>query len=216
MKKGLKMKCILLSEELRKRIVHKVKPKRSSFTSFQYLNLLSGVTDEEKSITLTRIYFMSEAIRKSGDAYDEAGFIVLAPEKSFSVFFREYYHGERYRHIKSPCPELISDSELLEMIKYYNSTFSERAKIEKQSEEYQKAYLSFYRNYTDMYLNQEYFLSENAGDGKTPITRRRKKRSSQKSKISPESEEEMSVLVVIGFAAAALICLVFIINSISK
>lgn len=209
------MKCTLLSDESRKRIVRKVKPKRSSFTSFQYLNLLSGVTDEETGIILTRIFFMSESMRKSGEAFDEAGFIVLGREKSFSVFIKEYYHGERYRHLKSPCPEMISDSRLLEMIKYYNSTYSERARLEKQSEEYQKAYLSFYRNFTDMYLNQNYFSQDGPDDGKNPVTRRRKKkRLTQSRKKSQESEEEMSILVVIAFAALFFLCLMMIIKNI--
>ncbi|MCQ2465603.1 MAG: hypothetical protein MJ095_08480 [Oscillospiraceae bacterium] len=197
------MKCTLLTDENRKRIVQKVKPDKNRFSSFQYLNLLSGVTDEESGIILTRIYFKNEAAGKNGERYDDAGFIILGKEKCFSVFIREYYHGERYRYIKSPCPELISDEELLNMIMYYNSTFSERARIEKQSEEYQKAYTSFYRNFTDMYLNQGYFRLNEQNDGKNPVTRRRKKKKKPAVQEMPtEAQEEMSILVVILFAAA--------------
>lgn len=214
------MKCKLLNEEERKRIVLKVKPDKTKFSSFQYLNLLTGVTDDKNELIMTRTFFSCVPASKNEEAYSEAGFIVLGTEKSFSIHIREYTHGERYRNIKSPCPEMISDERLLEMISYYNKSYIERTRIERKSDEYQKAYYSFYRNYTDMYLNKEYFKNEEPDDGKNPITRTR----ARVRKIpevrkappasAPEKNEDISIIFITAVIAILLICIVRIVNSI--
>lgn len=213
------MKCILLTEEERKRIVRKVKPRKDSFASFQYLNLLSAVSDEENEITLTRVFFRNDPSKKAEEAFSEVGYILLGREASFSVFIREYLHGERYRNIKSPCPELVSDSRLLEMIKYYNGSYALRTRIEKKSDEYQKAYYSFYRNFTDMYLNREYFKHEEPDDGKNPVTRTRPRKTPVPVRTNPpekqEKNEDVNIVLVTAAIAIVLICLVRIINSIT-
>ena len=44
------MKWILLDDKLRQRIIKKVKPQKDDYFSYQNLNLLTGVLDEESGV----------------------------------------------------------------------------------------------------------------------------------------------------------------------
>jgi len=204
------MKCILLSEKTRKRIVRKVKPKRNDFYSFQSLNLLTGVLDEESGVILTGIYYLSESVKKSGDDFDDTGFIIIGKEHTHRVFFRTYLRGEKYRDLSSPCPEIISDEKLLAMIKYYNSTYSERAALEKESDEYKESRSSFYRNFTDMYLNRNYFKKDTSE--KHDIFRPRAATHGQ-NKVEEKKQQEPGIIFYAAAFAIIIICIVHIINS---
>ena len=51
------MKTVLLNDKQRKKIVKLVKTKQSDYYSYQNLNILTAVYDEDKKIYLTLAYF---------------------------------------------------------------------------------------------------------------------------------------------------------------
>ena len=67
----IKMKWILLNDELRQRIIKKVKPQNDDYFSYQNLNLLTGVLDEESGVILTKTYALSEGLKRCGNDFDD-------------------------------------------------------------------------------------------------------------------------------------------------
>ncbi len=79
-KKSLRFK--MTDEALRKRIIEVVKPIKSDYFSYQNLNLLYGVYDEEKDMFLTLSYYLSEAIARTGGR-DEYRYVVITKDEGF-------------------------------------------------------------------------------------------------------------------------------------
>ncbi|MDE6733713.1 MAG: hypothetical protein K2J77_12675 [Oscillospiraceae bacterium] len=149
------MKVILLNETQRQRIVHTVKPKKRDHMSYMNLNLLTAVCDDESGNVLTLTYFLSESIRRSGGLFDEYKFVLLTEHDSFSVNCIEHYSStakaEKWE-IKNPCPSIISDQKLLEMIQHYENSYSERSEMTKQQI---GAYYD--EHFIERYLTENYF-----------------------------------------------------------
>lgn len=151
------MRWIMLDDKLRKRIVRKAAPTKDNFYTYQNLNLLTGVYDEESGVILTKTYYLSEGLKRCGDAYDSAAYIILTKHLSFMLRCGEYFDGEMFRNIKSPCPVKLSDSRLLEMLNFYNENASERVTLAKQAFETEE-YSGYTRyGFTEQYLERNYF-----------------------------------------------------------
>lgn len=150
------MKAILLNETQRQRIVHMVKPKKRDDLSYMNLNLLTATCDEESGNVLTLTYFLSESIRRSGDHFDEYKFVLLTEHDSFSVNCREYDYSigksERWE-VENPCPSIISDRKLFEMIQFYESSFFERWEMENNL----ISNFSGIKQFNEQYLMDNYF-----------------------------------------------------------
>lgn len=152
------MKWILLDDTLRKRIIKKVQPQKEDFISYQNLNLLTGVLDEESGVILTKAYALSEGLKRCGDDFDDAAYIILTKHLSFLLKCGEYFPGERFRNIKSPCPIAISDSLLLEMLNFYADNWKVGYELKKQAfENGEYAQYGRWYNFTEQYLNKNYF-----------------------------------------------------------
>lgn len=150
------MKWVMLNDKQRKRIIRNVRPQKDNFYSYQNLNLLTGVYDEESGVILTKTYALSEGLKRCGDAYDDAAYIILTKHLSFSFNCGEYFAGERFRNIKSPCPIAISDSRLLEMLNFYNEN-SDDFDLKKQAFE-RGDYPGYTRyGFTEQYLERHFF-----------------------------------------------------------
>lgn len=147
----------MLDDKLRKRIVRKAAPTKDNFYTYQNLNLLTGIYDEESGVILTKTYYLSEGIKRCGDTYDSAEYIILTKHLSFILRCGEYFDGEMFRNIKSPCPVKLSDSRLLEMLNFYNENDSERVALAKQA--FETGEYSGYTRYgfTEQYLERNYF-----------------------------------------------------------
>ena len=52
------MKTVLLNDKQRKKIVNLVRPKKNDYYSYQNLNLLTAVFDEDTKIYLTLAYYL--------------------------------------------------------------------------------------------------------------------------------------------------------------
>lgn len=152
------MKAILLNEMQRQRIVQMVKPKKIDTMSYMNLDLVTAVCDEESGNILTLIYCLSESIRRSDDPFDEYKFVLLTENDSFSIYCKQYFYRvyaagkAKEWYIENPCPLIVSDQKLLEMIKYYESSFFERREMAK------KLLGAYYdKQFIEQYLTENYF-----------------------------------------------------------
>lgn len=151
------MKWILIDDKTRMRIIRKAAPQKDDFYSYQNLNLLTGVYDEQSGVILTKTYYLCEGIKRTGDCYNDAAFIILTGYSSFIIRCAEYTDGEKYRNIKSPCPMKLSDSRLKEMLNYYNDNYSEESELKRKAFE-QAEYAQYSRyGFTEQYLERNYF-----------------------------------------------------------
>ncbi len=124
------MKIIVLNDNQRKRIVKFVKPCKKDFYSYQNLDLSTAVCDEKGRYILTRAYYLSSAIRRTEENYDEYKFVLLT---KFGVFYVDCKEtADKYCITNRPFFPWISNGKLREMIQYYSSGFSERRKLQKQ------------------------------------------------------------------------------------
>lgn len=156
------MKTVLLDDKQRNKIIRAVKPEANDYFSYQNLNLLTAVYDEEKNIYLTLSRFMSSAITRTGDNRDEYCFVLLTTVGCFTVSC--YERAEEYSGVYSPLPLLITNNKILEMIKYYRESFSERRALQKEAE---KDIDTGNKSFTEWYLEQYYFdkKSDNCNSG---------------------------------------------------
>lgn len=146
------MKIVQLNEKQRKAIVKLVKPERKDFCSYQNLNLLSAVYDEDKRIYLTLAYYLSSSIKRTDEHYDEYSYVLLTPFGNYYVGCREE-NGE-YSGIFSPLPLFLSNKRIFEMIQYYRNNFTERRSIEKEAV---KEINVEGKEFTEWYLENNYF-----------------------------------------------------------
>ena len=146
------MKTVLLNDKQRDKIIRTVKPAAEDYFSYQNLNLLTAVCDEEKNIYLTLSRFMSSAITRTGDNYDEYSFVLLTPIGCFTVSCAE--RAGKYSGVFSPLPVLISSNKIQEMIRYYRESFSERRALEKEA---RSKLDTGNKSFTEWYLEQHYF-----------------------------------------------------------
>lgn len=146
------MKIILLNDKQRKAIINMVKPTEKDYFSYQNLNLLTAVYDEEKNVCLTVTRFMSSAITRMDSHYDEYSYALLTPLGCFSVSCTE--SAGKYSNIFSPLPLFISGQKIAEMIAYYNDNRSQRRDL--ANEAVKDIDTSLY-SYTEWYLKKHYF-----------------------------------------------------------
>lgn len=146
------MKIILLNDKQRKAIINMVKPTERDYFSYQNLNLLTAVYDEEKNVCLTVTRFMSSAITRMDSHYDEYSYALLTPLGCFSVSCTE--SAGKYSNIFSPLPLFISGQKIAEMIAYYNDNRSQRRDL--ANEAVKDIDTSLY-SYTEWYLKKHYF-----------------------------------------------------------
>ena len=125
------MQIILLNDKQRKAIINMVRPSARDYFSYQNLNLLTAVYDEEKKVCLTVTRYMSSAITRMDSHYDEYSYALLTPMGCFSVSCTEC--AGKYSNIFSPLPLFISGKRIAEMIAFYNNSFSERRALEKEA-----------------------------------------------------------------------------------
>ncbi|WP_432650205.1 hypothetical protein [Huintestinicola sp.] len=125
------MKVILLNDKQRKAIINMARPSAGDYYSYQNLNLLTAVYDEEKNVCLTVTRYMSSAITRMGSHCDEYSFALLTPLGCFSVSCTEA--AGKYSDIFSPLPLFISGKKIAEMIEYYHDSFSQRRALEKEA-----------------------------------------------------------------------------------
>lgn len=153
--KGYKMKIVPLSEKQRRKIIKLVKPRKNDMNSYQNLNLLTAVYDEDKKTYLTATYYMSAAIKRTDERYNDIQYVLLTPLGCFSVSCKE--SAGKYTSVFSPLPLLLSSRKITEMIQYYNNNFSERRRLEK---EIKKDIVSEDVDFTEWYLDK--YWSENS------------------------------------------------------
>ena len=153
--KGYKMKIVPLSEKQRRKIIKLVKPRKNDMNSYQNLNLLTAVYDEDKKTYLTAAYYMSAAIKRTDEQYSDALYVLLTPLGCFRVSCKE--SAGQYTGVFSPLPFLLSSKKILEMIQYYNDNFSERRRLGK---EIKKDIVSEDVDFTEWYLDK--YWSENS------------------------------------------------------
>lgn len=146
------MKIVLLNDKQRRAVVNMVKPSEKDYFSYQNLHLLTAVYDEEKKAYLTITRYMSSAIMRLDSHYDEYSFALLTGMGCFSV--SGIKASGKYSGIFSPLPVIISNQKILEMIEYYDSSFSERRALEREAiKDYDTGDIGF----TEWYLNKYYF-----------------------------------------------------------
>ena len=129
-----------------------VKPKANDYFSYQNLNLLTAVFDEEKKIYLTLVYYMSSFIRRDGNCSHDYSYIMLTPLGDYFVGCTK--KAGEYTDIFSPLPTLISNEEILEMMRYYSKTTLERLSL---GEEMTKDFDLGGKDFTEWYLENHYF-----------------------------------------------------------
>ena len=69
------MKTVLLNDKQRKKIVNLVRPKENDYYSYQNLNLLTAVFDEDTKIYLTLAYYLSSSIKRTDEHYDDYTYV---------------------------------------------------------------------------------------------------------------------------------------------
>lgn len=146
------MKTVLLNDKQRKKIVNLVKPKESDYYSYQNLNLLTAVHDEDKKIYITLAYYLSSSIKRTDEHYDDYSYVLLTPMGNYFVGCKE--KAGNYTVIFSPIAFLISNKKIREMIEYYKHSFSERFKLKK---EVGKEMDLGGKGFTEWYLEKHYF-----------------------------------------------------------
>ena len=152
------MKTVLLNDKQRKKIVNLVRPKENDYYSYQNLNLLTAVFDEDTKIYLTLAYYLSSSIKRTDEHYDDYTYVMLTPMGNYVVCCKE--EAGNYKGIFSPLPVLISNKKILELIEYYRHSFSERFSMEKEAK---KEMDLEGKGFTEWYLEKHYFeKKENA------------------------------------------------------
>lgn len=153
------MKAVLLNDKQRNKIIRAVKLSKRDFFSYQNLNLLTAVYDEEKNIYLTLSHYMSPAITRSGENCEEYSFVMLTPLGCFTV--RCTNRAGKYSGIFSPLPVLVSGQKIQEMIRYYDDSFSERRLLEKEAK---SKVDTGEKSFTEWYLEKHFFETGKRSD----------------------------------------------------
>lgn len=125
------MELIQLNNRQRNEIIKMTKPSKRDYFSYQNMNLLSAVYDEEKHIYLTMTGYMSSAITRMDSPYNEYSFALLTALGCFSVSCTE--RSGKYSGVFSPLPLVIPGSKILEMIEFYGNSYSQRREMEKEA-----------------------------------------------------------------------------------
>lgn len=152
------MIIVLLNDKQRQKIVNLVKPKENDYYTYQNLNLLTAVFDEDTKCYLTLAYYLSSSIKRTDDHYDDYSYVLLTPMGHYFVGCKEKVGN--YTNIFSPLPLIISNKKIQEMIKYYKDHFSERFNIEKEAK---KEMNLEGKGFTEWYLEKYYFEVETTG-----------------------------------------------------
>lgn len=161
------MRFVLLNDIQRREIVNAVTPSSKDKFSYQNLNLLTAVYDEETNSFLTCTYYLSEFIKRSeiADPYDDKKFVLLTDNNVCTFGVNEYLHGERYRKIISPVPSVVSSEKLLEMIQYYDKKADEKFGLIKSLAAQENKSESEYYHFTEEYLLSNNLFTDNIKGG---------------------------------------------------
>ena len=124
------MKVVALNDRQRKKIVRFVKPERNDLYSYQNLNLLTAVYDENKNIYLTEMHYLSAAIQRTEERYGTHQYILLTPLCCFQVGWKEAAGNDQ--GVFSSLPILLPNRAILDLIQYYQNSFSERFQLKKE------------------------------------------------------------------------------------
>lgn len=150
------MKIILLNDVQRNKIIKYVKPSKNDYYSYQNLDLLTAVSDDAGKYILTMSYYLSSSIRRMDDNYDECKYVLLTGLGCFSVSCIEA--GGKYSGVFSPLPILISNNDILKMIRYYSDGFSERRALQRKAK---SEIDTGNKGFTEWYLENYYFNRKN-------------------------------------------------------
>lgn len=160
------MRIVILNDKQRKKIVNLVKPRENDYLSYQNLNLLTAVYDEDKKICLTLAYYLSSSIKRMDEHYDDYSYVLLTPMGNYFVGCKG--KAGTYSGIFSPLPIIIPSKKIREMIQYYEHSFSERFNMKKEVE---KDLDLEGKGFTEWYLKKYYFEKrENAEHSKNTVT----------------------------------------------
>lgn len=147
--KGESMKIVKLTDKQRNAIIKTVKPSADDYNSYQNLDLLTAVYDEEKKYYLTRTRFMSAAITRTDSRGNEYSYALLTRLGCFSISCVE--SAGKYSVIYSPLLVIVSRGRILKLIEFYeNSVFERRAIAREAAEEINAENQSF----TEWYLKK--------------------------------------------------------------
>ena len=182
------MKAVLLNDKQRDRIIKTVKPSASDYYSYQNLNLLTAVYDEEKDIYLTLSRYMSSAITRIGDNFDDYSFVLLTSTGCYTVSCQD--RAGEYFGVFSPLPLIIPKGKIEDMIRFYDESFSERRVLGKEAEkDIDRGDKSYTEWYLEGYFSEKGQNNENNG----------KKADEKSGKFC------LSAIICFAFAAASLI-----------
>lgn len=156
------MRFVLLNDVQRKEIIDVVKPSRDDRFSYSNLNLLTAVYDGETESYLTLAYFLPEFIKRSNDTdpYDEYKFVLLTPDTIHLLFVGRNYGARVFKDIKSPCPAVVSDRKLLDMLSYYRCHSAQRDELIHSLAERDNKPVSDYYGFTEKYLISNGYFSK--------------------------------------------------------
>lgn len=110
------MNTVILSDEQRKRIIEYAKPTKF-FSTYQNMNLISAVCDDNQTKYLAIIDFLSEHVRRTGDDYDNYTFVLLTNSGEYGISVIIYYDSTI--KITNRLPDGVTEQELIEMIQFY-------------------------------------------------------------------------------------------------
>lgn len=146
------MKTVLLNDKQRKKIVNLVRPKENDYYSYQNLNLLTAVFDEDTKIYLTLAYHLSSSVKRTDEHYDDCTYVMLTPMGNYLIECKE--EAGNYKFNFSLLSVFISNKKILELIEYYSHSFSERFRMEKEAK---KEMGLEGKRFTEWYLEKYYF-----------------------------------------------------------
>ena len=146
------MKVIALNDRQRQSIIQMVKPQRNDSYSYQNLNLLTAVSDENNGVYLTETHYLSSDILRTGTRSHTHQYALLTPLGCFPIWCKEVA-GE-YTGVSSPLPDLLPDRAILELIQYYHDSFSERFRLKIKL---QDGIALDDMGFTEWYLTQHYW-----------------------------------------------------------
>lgn len=141
------LKHVLIDEHLRKRIIRFVKPEERSCLSYQNLDLLTAVYDDENDFYLVLTYFVSECIKRCDDNFDDSEYAVAKNGRIFKISCKEYHYGKKIAISYNERPDILSNELAVAAILYWNQNYSERENLRDSLQEQGIDTYGFTKNY---------------------------------------------------------------------
>ena len=121
--------CICaLNEKQRAKIVEKLQISKNDFLSYQNLDLLTAVYDSQKKFYLTRAYYLSPAMKRTGDTFSDYKYVILKGNVVFVVSCIE--ENGQYKNLTNVLG--IGKKNILDAIYFYDDSWTERRRIAKK------------------------------------------------------------------------------------